>query len=227
MSRRRGARGRRDREHRNGYHRRKREYVATALAGVVAGEALRRGIEWYRANKRSVDPERGITLRHDADKDYVTIHHLLPDSSSPRWLITTRRRYLPGHWFHKRSIEIIDKAEESGRGRAIYCLDLTRGAGEVIAALSYHIGWNKDEPLLITAIAYRKDQSEMLGESLLGLWLSKRYVHALARKLGRKTYVDFSTNTAGLEPLLARIGLTPCKPLPSNRRHYYFRQQDE
>lgn len=202
-----------------------------AVPLVVAGvDVVRIARTWWRTHRFDVDPAKHIRVAQIAGKTHVTIDHTIPVSSpdGARWRITTTPQYLPKEWFHQGARLKIEKAS-TDRGRAIYCIDVTRGGGEVVAALSYHVDSNTRYPLIVTAIAFRKDRPELWQESRVAAWIAKRYVHALARKLRRHAHLDFASDSHRPAEDVPSIGFREVPPPPDRRqRHKHcYRQEDE
>ena len=165
---------------------------------------------------------------------FVQIDHSVPPKE-PRWRITTTRQLLPQAHFGSSVCEKVEKAAKAHvadqlKGRALYCVDLERQ--EVIAALSYHIPRDVTEPLLVTAIALRRDDKdpELWQETQVAARLAKRYVHALARKLRHPSYVDFSAESREMSLDLGLAAFHDVPPASGRRRrrsNVSYRQPDE
>jgi hypothetical protein len=204
------------------------------LPAVFATEVSRRIYEFVREHRdvREVGPHID-TATIDGDT-IVQVDHSVPPKA-PRWRITTTRQLLPKAHFGARVCEKLaeaadDRVADQPKGRAIYCVDLERQ--EVIAALSYHIPRDVTEPLLITAIALRRDDDDpgLWQDTQVGARLAKRYVHALARKLRHPSYVDFSAESTAMSLDLGLAAFHQVPPAGGRRRHrpnVSYRQPDE
>jgi hypothetical protein len=138
----------------------------------------------------------------------VSIDHRLscPLDAHDGWRISTKPTFLPREHFSSQARHYL-KTAEPGRGRTIYCHDMS--LGEVVAALSYHIDENRRIPVLLTTIGFRIDAGASAFLSygtLAGALVLKQYVHAVAAKTNRGGYVDIDLAASSCEGLVRELG---------------------
>jgi hypothetical protein len=204
-------------------------------AAFFTAEVIRIAIAFWRDHRDGIRMERQLRVRQvEGVRGLETVVELddrVPPKD-PRWQITTSRNFLPRARFMPNArAKVRDAAERRVgnhpdgelKGRALYCVDLH--TQEVVAALSYHIPKNRREPLLVTAVALRSEP-ELAQESQACARITKRYVHALARKLRRRTYVDFTAEAGSMSVDLAILNFVK-DATESHDGEVRFRQADE
>jgi hypothetical protein len=122
------------------------------------------------------------------------------------WRISTKPTFLSQHRFGSWARHHLKTAHD-GRGRAIYCHDLS--AAEVVAGMSYHIDDNTRIPVLVTMIALRTDidgNASLRYGTLSGALVVKQYVHVIADRIGRGGSVDLDLAERKHEPYARELG---------------------
>jgi hypothetical protein len=167
---------------------------------------------WLCKNRRRIEQQVHVRVQQRSPRQtVVSIDHRLAYrvADYPGWKISTHKTLLPRSQFSSYSTAQIKGA--SGRGRAIYCLDLL--LDEIVAAVAYHIDERPHMPLLITGIGFRNDRAldQLRREhSLAGALVLKHHVHAIATKTGRGGYVDVDLpRNDDLLDLAADLGFKP------------------
>ena len=165
---------------------------------------------WLTEQRATIS--RQVTIRKSAGaygtRTQVAIDHRLSCDLAAHdgWRISTKSTFLSQHHFGSLARFYLKTADQ-GRGRAIYCHDLS--AGEVVAGLSYHIHDNAGIPMLLTTIALRTDiegNAFLRYRTLSGALVVKQYVHAIADRIGRGGYVDLDLADRKHEPLVRELG---------------------
>ena len=138
----------------------------------------------------------------------VAIDHRLPCGLAGLggWRISTKATFLfPQHFESPPRFYL--KTADHGRGRAIYCHDLS--AAEVVAGMSYHVHEGARTPVFVTMIAFRTDIADsafLRYRTLAAALVVKHYVHAIAEKIGRGGYVDLDLAERKHEPYACELG---------------------
>jgi hypothetical protein len=146
--------------------------------------------------------------RAEGRETVVSIDHRLSCDLDAHdgWHVHTRPTFLPRAHFSSEATHYLKTASPE-RGRAIYCVD--QGVGEVVAAVSYHLDIRPHIPVVLTTLAPRNDSAEnafLRYRSLAGLLVVKRYIHAMAEKVGRGGHVDLDLQERRLEDLARELG---------------------
>jgi hypothetical protein len=165
---------------------------------------------WLNGRRDAISSQ--VTVRKDRGayglRSTVAIdHRLLCDlDAHTGWRVSTQPTFLSQHQFSSLACHYL-KTADAGRGRAIYCHDLS--AGEVVAAISYHLDQKPSLPVLVTMIGLRTDsgQSAFLRDrTLAGALVTKHYIHAIADKAGRGGYVDLDLAERKHEAITQLLG---------------------
>lgn len=204
-------------------HRReqRRKAVQIAQGVLVVAQVAREAQRLVKAARADLSRQFQITEMHGS-----TIVEL--DHVDGNYRFTTSGEFLPRAQFG--SLKAVKHINEKLRhraggvkkGRVIFCIDLTRR--EVMAAIAYHLPRNTRDPLLITAFAVRSESESLKDESLSMTFLTKRYLHALARRLRRESFVDFVADDRTLGMDLGLLGFVPPPDIGSDGEEWRFRQ---
>jgi hypothetical protein len=112
------------------------------------------------------------------------------------------------------------------KGRVFFVVDERRQ--EVMGAIAYHLPRRQDQPLLVLAWAVRTDSDELTREALVLVYLAKRYIHALARKMHHPPHVDFVADDRTMAADLRLLGFPELPPGNERRPHEVrFRQLED
>lgn len=165
----------------------------------------------WLASQRGVI-SRQVTIRrgesaYGSRTEVAIDHRLLCDlAGHGGWRISTKPTFVSQHQFGSYARHYL-KTANRGRGRAIYCHDLS--ASELVAGVTYHIDDDQRIPVLLTTIAFRSDVGDsatLRYRTLAGALVAKHYVHAVAEKIGRGGFVDLDLGDRTYEPLARAMG---------------------
>jgi hypothetical protein len=134
-------------------------------------------------------PTTGITLARvkgqltlegpEGDRTFVFKLYVPDPGQSSRYMITADPFELDEDVWAERARKLVNKESREGRGRALFCVD--RVEDLVIAAIAFHYEGPAD-PLLVRAIAERRDANELASEGCVHAL--KRCLHLFSLSLG-------------------------------------------
>ena len=149
------------------------------------------------------------------EETLVRIDHRFPDirtgffGKREHWQVSTtppKVRLQPK--LYGRGASELNRVGKQGRGRALYCYDLTRNT-LLLAGVAYHVDREARVPVQITALALARRDNDEWRDNLFGVWLVKQYLHALGGLLGRDTCVICEANVMASPAELSLLGFRP------------------
>ena len=149
------------------------------------------------------------------EETLVRVDHRFPDlrrghfKKREHWQVSTTGPSLKLQpKLYGRGASEVNRVGGQGRGRALYCYDLTLNK-LLMAGVAYHVDRNARVPVQITALALPRRNNEEWRYNLFGVWLIKQYLHTLGGLLERGTSVICEENVAASQAELTVLGFRP------------------